>query len=136
VVLITHDRYLMDRLSDRLLYLDGEGGAGYFADYPQWLQSRASRSPATGKDAAAPAQKQPAVQRLSREERKELDGIQKKVERVEAEVARLQQQMLDPAVVSDAARLKQLHAEVQAAEARVAQIYARWEELETKAAGG
>jgi ATP-binding cassette subfamily F protein uup len=136
VVLITHDRYLMDRLSDRLLYLDGEGGAGYFADYPQWLQSRASRSPAAGKDAAAPAQKQPAVQRLSREERKELDGIQKKVERVEAEVARLQQQMLDPAVVSDAARLKQLHAEVQAAEARVAQIYARWEELETKAAGG
>jgi len=136
VVLITHDRYLMDRLSDRLLYLDGEGKAEYFADYSQWLQARRDGAPSVSKQASAPAPKAPVTQRLSREERKELDGIQKKLERAEGEVARLQQQMLDPAVASDAARLKQLHAEVQSAEARVAQIYARWEELEAKGTAG
>jgi ATP-binding cassette subfamily F protein uup len=128
-VLISHDRYLMDRLSDRLLYLDGEGHAEYFADYPQWLQVRARSTPAAAAD-AAPVQKKAAAPRLSREERKELDGIEKKVGRAEAEVQRLQQQMSDPAVMSDAARLKALYAEVKAAEAKVASIYARWQELE------
>jgi ATP-binding cassette subfamily F protein uup len=128
-VLISHDRYLMDRLSDRLLYLDGEGHAEYFADYPQWLQARARRTPAAAAD-AAPAQKKAAAPRLSREERKELDGIEKKVGRAEAEVQRLQQQMSDQGVMSDAARLKVLYAEVKTAEAKVASIYARWQELE------
>jgi ABC transport system ATP-binding/permease protein len=130
IVLITHDRYLMDRLSDRLLYLDGEGRAEFFADYSQWLQVRKVPSGAATKSESASVSKPPVVQRLSREERKELDGIEKKVARAEAEVQRLQQQMSDPAVMSDAARLKALYAEVKAAEAKVAAIYARWQELE------
>jgi len=129
-VLITHDRYLMDRLSDRLLYLDGEGRAEYFADYSQWLQMRARSAPAAAAAEAAPVPKPAPALRLSREERKELDGIEKKVERAEAEVTRLQQQMLEPAVMSDATRLKELYAEMKAAEAKVAAIYARWQELE------
>jgi ATP-binding cassette subfamily F protein uup len=134
-VLITHDRYLMDRLSDRLLYLDGEGHAEYFADYSQWLQVRGQRTPLAAAPEAAPAPKQTQATGLSREERKELDGIEKKVERVEAEVARLQQQMLEPAVMSDASRLKALYAELQAAQTKVATIYARWQELESRVSG-
>jgi ATP-binding cassette subfamily F protein uup len=38
--------------------------------------------------------------------------------------------MLDPAIMSDATRLKELDTQIRTAEARVAQIYARWEELE------
>jgi ABC transport system ATP-binding/permease protein len=128
VVLITHDRYLMDRLSDRLLFLDGEGKVEFFADYSQWLQAHGRR--ASPPADAMPVKKKPVAPRLSREQRKELDGIEKKVQRAEAEVARLQQQMLEPAVMSDAARLKGLHAEVKAAEAKVAAVYARWQELE------
>ena len=134
-VLITHDRYLMDRLSDRLLYLDGEGRAEYFADYSQWLQARPRRTAVSAPVESAPAPKKAPASRLSREERKELDGIEKKVERAEAEIARLQQQMLEPAVMSDAARLKGLYAELQAAQSRVAGVYARWQELESRASG-
>jgi ATP-binding cassette subfamily F protein uup len=36
LVLVTHDRYLLDRVSTRILALDGSGGAEYFADYTQW----------------------------------------------------------------------------------------------------
>jgi len=136
IVLITHDRYLMDRLSDRLLYLDGQGKAEYFADYSQWLQARGNSRPAVSKEVSTTAPKAPAAQRLSREERKELDGIEKKIERTEVEVTRLQQDMLDPAVMSDALRLKELHTQVQAAEVRVAQLYGRWNELVTKDTGG
>jgi len=135
LVLISHDRYLMDRLSDRLLYLDGEGKAEYFADYPQLLQSHKARPAAIGARQAAPAPKPAAGSRLSREERKELDGIQRKIERAEAELGRLQQEMMQPEVATDAARLKQLHEQMEDAGMKIAELYARWEELETKASG-
>ena len=135
IVLITHDRYLMDRLSDRLLYLDGQGGAETFADYSQWLQAYSDQA-AVAAESSKPAPKKQASQGLSREGRKELDGIQKKIDRAEAEVARLQAEMTSPAVASDAARLKELYAAVEAAQAKVAQIYARWEELEALNRGG
>ena len=42
LVLVTHDRWLLDRVSTRLLALDGTGRAEWFADYAQWeaAQSR------------------------------------------------------------------------------------------------
>src|SRR5262249_31162754 len=36
LVLVRHDRYMMDRVSTAVLGLDGFGGAGIFADYLQW----------------------------------------------------------------------------------------------------
>ena len=36
LVLVTHDRFMLDTISHKLLALDGTGGANYFADYAQW----------------------------------------------------------------------------------------------------
>src|SRR5581483_7042466 len=36
LVLVTHDRYMLDRVSNIVLGLDGEGNAESFADYAQW----------------------------------------------------------------------------------------------------
>ncbi len=132
VVLISHDRFLMDRLSDRLLYLDGTGKTTFFADYAQWLQARVADKPATA-PAVKPSTTKPAATSLNRELRKELDGIGKKIEKAEAEVARLHAEMSEPAVASDAAKLKELYVAVGAAEERVSTLYARWQELESLA---
>jgi ATP-binding cassette subfamily F protein uup len=40
LVLVTHDRYLLDRVSTRILALDGRGGAVAYADYDQWQAGR------------------------------------------------------------------------------------------------
>ena len=51
LVLVTHDRYLLDRLSTIVLGLDGHGNAATFADYQQWEEWREQqqrRAPATG----------------------------------------------------------------------------------------
>ena len=130
LVLITHDRFLMDRLADRLLYLDGRGRATFFADYSQWLGTYRTTAPVTS---AAPKPMKKPAPALSYEEKKELDRIDKKVEKAEAEVAAIQQRLHDPAIMCDAVKLKELYAELQAAEARVAVIYARWQELESRA---
>jgi ATP-binding cassette subfamily F protein uup len=38
LVLVTHDRYMLDRVSNVVLGLDGKGSAESFAHYAQWEQ--------------------------------------------------------------------------------------------------
>ncbi|HEX7965033.1 MAG TPA: ABC-F family ATP-binding cassette domain-containing protein [Gammaproteobacteria bacterium] len=132
LVLITHDRFLMDRLSDRLLYLDGSGHVTFFADYAQWLEARRSAVPAPmASQAVAPARK-PAAPGLSYEEKKELDRMEKRIEKAEAEVNAIQERLHDPAIMSDAAKLKEIYGSLEAARTKVAELYTRWQELESR----
>jgi len=53
LVLVTHDRYLLDRVSTRLLALDGRGAATEYADYAQWEIGRHIAAHQTEKRAPA-----------------------------------------------------------------------------------
>src|SRR5262249_11461117 len=55
LVLVTHDRYLLDRVSTAVLGLDGEGGAQLYADYWQWEQAQLGVRPAKQEKPAAEA---------------------------------------------------------------------------------
>jgi len=130
IVLITHDRFLMERLCDLLLYLDGDGGAEYFADYDQWLQYRKGRlsaAPQSGETSQIPPNKKPG--KLAHEERKELSRIERQVEKAEGIADNLQRRLHDPEIMCDADRLAKIYAEHQEAQQKVEQLYQRWEEL-------
>ena len=136
IVLITHDRFLMGRLCDLLLYLDGDGGAEYFADYDQWLQYRKNGLLATSQSGES-SQSLPnnKPQKLAYEERKELNRIEKQIEKAEGIVDNLQRQLHDPKIMCDADQLAERYAEHQEAQKKVEQLYERWEELEALSRG-
>lgn len=127
IVLITHDRYLIDRLSDQLLYLDGNGHAEFFADYAQWranLLSRQTQSIKTIKENV------PKLKKLSYEDQKELQRLPEKIQKAEAAVAKLTAQLTDPVIMDDKPRLTQLCKEIEVANAKVEGLYLRWQQLE------
>src|SRR5215475_14484366 len=66
LVLVTHDRYLLDRVSTVVIGLDGEGGAESFADYRQWETWQTERKRARDETATShipiPGPSAPAVQ--------------------------------------------------------------------------
>jgi ATP-binding cassette subfamily F protein uup len=131
MVLITHDRFLMERLCDLLLYLDGDGGAEYFADYDQWVQYRKDGLAATsrsGETSQIPRNKKP--KKPAYEVRKELNRIEKQIEKAEGISDNLERQLHDPNIMCDAHRLAKRYAEHQEAQKKVDQLYERWEELE------
>jgi ABC transport system ATP-binding/permease protein len=131
MVLITHDRFLMERLCDLLLYLDGDGGAEYFADYDQWLQYKKDRQSVTsrsGETSQSPRKKKP--EKSAYEARKELNRIEKQIEKAEGIADNLQRQLYDPKIMCDAHRLAKKYAEHQEAQKKVDGLYERWEELE------
>jgi ABC transport system ATP-binding/permease protein len=131
IVLITHDRFLMERLCDLLLYLDGDGGVEYFADYDQWLQYRNGRLSATPQfreTSHDPPNNKP--RKLAYEERKELSRIERQIEKAEGLADDLQRRLHDPDIMCDADRLAEIYAEHQEAQEKVEQLYQRWEALE------
>src|SRR6266850_1384512 len=44
LVLVTHDRFMLDRIATVIVALDGQGGAETFADYAQWEGARRERA--------------------------------------------------------------------------------------------
>ena len=73
---------------------------------------------------------------LSYNDRIELDGILEAIDAAEADVARLEGELADPSRYQEASRIAELAVELETARARAETLVARWEELETKKAGG
>jgi ATP-binding cassette subfamily F protein uup len=134
LVLVTHDRYLLDRVSTAVLGLDGQGGAELFADYWQWEQS-AQRRPESKAQKEAPAdRREPAAgkKKLSYLEAREWEQMEARVLEAEQGLEAVRAEMQSPDVVSDGPRLHECYRQMQEAEARVAALYERWAELESK----
>ncbi|MCU0225192.1 MAG: ATP-binding cassette domain-containing protein, partial [Acidobacteria bacterium] len=143
LVLVTHDRFLLDRVSNALLALDGTGGAVFYADYAQYEADRGRRSEAPGAAlaaraaAAAPAAERarPRPKKLSLPEQREWDGIEERILLAEDAVAAAEAAVADPAVASQAAALQERLAALETARAAVDALYARWGELDAKRGG-
>jgi len=135
IVLVTHDRFLLDRLSKAILAMDGAGSVEFFAELAQWEQaSAAKKTPA--KAAARETREQPASskKKLTYIETREWEQIEHQVAAAEEVLEEKRQQLERPDVVSDPARLTQAAAEIDAAQDEVDRLYARWAELEAKRA--
>jgi ATP-binding cassette subfamily F protein uup len=140
LVLVTHDRYLLDRVANVVLGLNGEGQAMLFADYSQWEEWRdeftvtrngttgAATQSKSGGDAPAPTKK-----KLSYMDQREFDGIEARVEAADARMEAAHDRLEDSSVVTDPVKLTEALAEMEAAQAEHDAVYARWAELSEKA---
>jgi ATP-binding cassette subfamily F protein uup len=134
LVLVTHDRFLLDRVSTSVLGLDGKGSAQMFADYWQWEQAgqAAQDEPKAEKKETVRAAPAPAKKKLSYLEAREWEQMEQRILEAEQGVEALQAEMQSPEVTSDGPRLHACYEKLQAAEAEVHRLYTRWAELEAK----
>jgi ABC transport system ATP-binding/permease protein len=143
LVLVTHDRYMLDRVSTVVLGLDGLGHAERFADYPQWeawqsAQTAGAKNKAAGVQSggSAPAGSTATAsvsrKKLSYKETRELETIEQRIADSERELQAQHDSLLDPAVMSDGARIREITMEMEAAQHAIDAMYARWAELEAK----
>jgi ATP-binding cassette subfamily F protein uup len=143
LVLVTHDRYMLDRVSTVVLGLDGMGGAGLFADYSQWEAWQEERQRAARAEAAGTARSSTqgaenrgkaaqARKKLSYLEAREYETIEQRVAEAEQVLQKKREQLEDPAISSDGQRLVTAHAEMEKAQENVDRLYERWAELEKK----
>jgi ATP-binding cassette subfamily F protein uup len=132
LVLVTHDRYMLDRVSTSILALDGRGGCGLFADYAQWESSRKEFQAGETPQASKPQAERPRAKKMTYAEQKELARMEESLLEAENRLATAKSAADDPVVASDATELQARWSAVAAAQAEVDRLYARWSELEEK----
>jgi ATP-binding cassette subfamily F protein uup len=139
LVLVTHDRYMLDRVSSIVLGLNGRGGAETFADYAQWeaWQTQSSKSDATATEAFSkiPSDASRATatkKKLSYLEAREYGTIEQRVEEAEKLVQAKRAELEDPVNAMDAPRLVNAQSALDTAQQALDALYERWAELEKK----
>ncbi|MBL8999507.1 MAG: ABC-F family ATP-binding cassette domain-containing protein [Phycisphaerae bacterium] len=135
VVLVTHDRAMLADLATMILALDGAGGARAFTDYDQWRaweesQKRTATRPPVVARAPEPPAPAPMRRKLAYKEQRELAGMEAAIEAAEARVRGLELELTKPEVMADGRRMQAACAALSEAQAEVAGMYTRWQELE------
>jgi len=135
LVLVTHDRYMLDRVATIVLGLDGQGGAERFSDYSQWEQWRSAATEEAPAADVAPSPRAATAdkKKLSYLEAREFAGIEALVESAEERLQIARAMLESPALATDAIALTTALAEVEQAQAQADGLYARWADLTEKA---
>src|SRR5215469_1628046 len=142
LVLVTHDRYLLNRVASTVLGLDGNGRIGQFADYAQWEQwmeallrdrDQGSRVRDQAVKTLDSATANRPKKKLSYLEAREFATIERRIEESDAQVSAARSRAEDPSIATDAAALQKALAELDQAERENESLYRRWAELTDKA---
>jgi len=144
VLVVSHDRYFLNRVCTGILAFEGDGKifqqVGNYDYYLDKKVERASVAPqlqvAPLSDAnemgKSPLQSTLQSRKLSYKESRELDGIEKTLLAAEDEVSRLESLFNAPDFYEKhGSQWESLEAELKAGRHKIAQLYARWEELES-----
>lgn len=153
VVVVSHDRYFLDRVATSIVAFESgptlEKSEGGYTTYVRLRQQRMAAQRAAASSAkpggqsagATPAKEEQrslakGSVKLSYKERRELETIEERVEAADTQVAELTAQLEDPDIYkSDPARAATLAEQLQQAQAQVAALMDRWQELESRRSG-
>lgn len=137
VVLVTHDRDLMDRLCTEVIGLDGKGGAAPYGSVGQWLTAyerdvkKAEEPVKKAEKASAPP---PKTKKLSFKEQQEWDGMEAAI-LVAEQAVEARQTEVEAASTAGHVKLNAACQALDEARAKVETLFARWEELAAKRGG-
>jgi len=149
VVLVTHDRAMLDRLATDVIGLDGRGEARHYATLEQWQRAMSKLEAEPGKpsppddkpdrptaaaDSSKPS-KPPKRKKLSYKDQREFDGMEDAILAAEADVERLEAEASRPAVLADHEQLNAVCRQLEDARRQVQRLYERWAELEAMQQG-
>lgn len=138
VLVVSHDRYFLNRVCTDILAFEGEGQVSFSAgDYDYYLEKRArAQAPAEAPKKSTPVS-QPAgakARKLTFKEQKELEGMEATILTSEEKVAALEALFAEPDFhKKHGPRTAELTQELESARADTVRLYARWEELESLA---
>lgn len=137
VILISHDRFMLDQISNVILGLGMGEKPQLLADYSQWEafcdQHKELEKKRIQPEKSKTIQAKPIVpKKLSYKEMQELEGMQSKIGEMEHEIEQLQAQVHHPSISCDSAKLQETCEALHQAQSKLEELFSRWQELESK----
>lgn len=138
MLIISHDRYFINKLADRILELKPEGMTEYLGNYDYYMEKRLDKSgqdsvktqTETKKSAGAIDYKmKKEMQAQERKRRSMLKKTEQEIEETELEMEKVNEQLADPQVTSDYQKLIELSGKLEELKTKQEQLYEQWAEL-------
>ncbi|WP_417735729.1 ATP-binding cassette domain-containing protein [Rosistilla oblonga] len=142
LLLVSHDRAFLNNVVTSTIVYEPDGVKEYVGGYDDWLAQRGPLPTATAESSSAGGSKskskgkakadpEPAKKRLSYKQQRELDGLPAKIETLEGQIAEVHQTIADPSFYQGPGeRIAEEQRKLKDLEQKLADTYARWEELE------
>ena len=138
MMMISHDRYMLNRLCDRFLGFDGCGNIIEFASVEQWQEHLNKIEQKEKKGRSNSLKEQGNKNKATKKEKKKLSyKEQREYDLMEGEILKAEQYLEvvkadceKPENVSDSKKMQELYDQLNSAQKRVEQLYSRWTELE------
>jgi ATP-binding cassette subfamily F protein uup len=140
VVVVSHDRWFLDRVATHVLHLDGKGAArlhtGGATDLLERIVQAEAPAPESRKKAARPAAAPVGPKKLTYMEQRELEELGGRIEALESALAKLDEQLNDASLYEgDGKRARDVQDQRTRASTTLDDALARWEELAERDAG-
>lgn len=138
LLIISHDRYFINKLADRILYLSQDGVTEYLGNYDYYIEK--SKSLEQSKDSiTTKTEIRPKVNEYKqrKEQQANLRKLKTRIKKFEDEMAELdkleetlQQELLSESVSNDFEELVQLTTALEQCQCKKNEVYEQWEELQ------
>jgi len=131
IVLVTHDRFMLERIATEFIGLDDAGGIKHFMTYKQWNDHRKKKNSKQKSPKGTGKQKpKSTVKKLSFTEKHEYKNMEQSILEAEAEVERLEAMIATPELATDHQQATKTYQSLSHAQDKVKELYSRWAELE------
>jgi len=139
VIVVSHDRYFLDRICDQIVAFEPEGVFVQPGNYSYYLEKRNERrqhvanAEFKARDIKKPKEKNKSdrPRKLSYKEQQELAGMEERILELEERAGELEQTLSDPDFYATRAdEAGPLAADLEKLKSEIGDLYARWEELE------
>ncbi|KKM71589.1 hypothetical protein LCGC14_1429060, partial [marine sediment metagenome] len=132
IMLITHDRFLIDRVCNSIISLENKDEISIFSDYAQFEASK-KNDKNSKKEKSKHKKIDSNIKKLTYAEKKEHKEIENNIPKLEKQVANLNTLLTQRDVMENKDRLEEVCRELAALENEIEMLYIRWEELDKKA---
>ena len=136
IVLVTHDRFMLDRVCTDILGIDGDGHMGKYANCDQWQDAQDRKQPQIDKGSSKSKATKKGPKRsesgLTASEKSELREMESKILEAEEHVEQCQAATEDPTIAGDHVEAQKRWESLEKARRAVEALYARWEDLEQR----
>ncbi|MFC4597430.1 ABC-F family ATP-binding cassette domain-containing protein [Cohnella hongkongensis] len=140
LVFVSHDRYFLNRIADRVVELSPDGAEHFLGNYDEMVAKKQQMEEwaMTNRDSAASAASEPAAtsyeaeKQAKREDRaraRKREQIEADISRLETEIGELEEQMASPEMATDYVRLREKQEETEKKRAELEEAYRIWEAL-------
>lgn len=140
MLVVTHDRYLVNRLADRILHMTSDGLTEYIGGYDDYLEALANRTNETSEQKhsqsknAVEYRERKALQSAINRTKGELERCEKAISENEAELERINEELSKPYIASDYKKACELSEQAEEIRTKIDELYLKWEEAEAKLA--